>query len=263
MADPKTTNGHIDIANEIADKLCSYRLNGQEWQILWVILRKTWGWLENPKDKKSPKKKMDRIALSQFTKLTGINRSRCHTILKGLLDKQIIKKTVTQKCNSLLISYGIQSNFDLWKVLPKSATVTQKCNGVLPKSATKVLPKSATTKDTITKDTNTKDTNTVPFEEIILYLNEKSGKKFRPTANETKRVITARWNQGYKLEDFQQVIDNKCGKWLIDPKMIDYIRPQTLFGTKFESYLNETPIGKNPLSQPQPLTKEDIDKLNE
>lgn len=44
MASPQTENGHIDIANEIADKFCSYRLSGQEWQILWVLLRKTWGW---------------------------------------------------------------------------------------------------------------------------------------------------------------------------------------------------------------------------
>ena len=53
MASPQRENGHIDIANEIADKFCSYRLSGQEWQIVWVVLRKTWGWLENPKDKNS------------------------------------------------------------------------------------------------------------------------------------------------------------------------------------------------------------------
>ena len=157
MADPKTKDGHIDIANEIADRFCSYRLNGQEWQIIWVILRKTWGWLSDPKDKNSPKKKMDRIALSQFAKLTGINRSRCHSLLKGLIEKNIVKKSVTQKCNTLHISYGIQSDYDKWMVLPKSTTVTQKCNRVLPKSATRVLPKSATTKDTITKDIITKD----------------------------------------------------------------------------------------------------------
>lgn len=57
MANPQAENGHIDIANEIADKFCSYRLSGQEWQIIWVVLRKTWGWLEVPDNKVGPKKK--------------------------------------------------------------------------------------------------------------------------------------------------------------------------------------------------------------
>ena len=72
MANPQRENGHIDISNEIADKLCSFRISGQEWQIIWVVLRKTWGWLQDPKNKKGPKKKMDRIALSQFQQLTQI-----------------------------------------------------------------------------------------------------------------------------------------------------------------------------------------------
>ena len=168
MANPQAENGHIDIANEIADKLCSYRLNGQEWQIVWVILRKTWGWLEDPKAKQGVKKKMDRISLSQFEKFTGINRHRCHSLLKGLVEKRIIKKTVTQKCNTISISYGFQKDYDKWKMLPKSVTVTQKCNGVLPKNVTEVLPKNVTevlpknvnTKETITKETITKETIT-------------------------------------------------------------------------------------------------------
>lgn len=157
MASPQKENGHIDIANEIADRLCSYRLNGQEWQIIWVVLRKTWGWLTDPSDKNSPKKKMDWIALSQFSKLTGINRNRCHKVLKGLIAKKIIKKTVTQNHHTIKISYGFQKNFDLWKVLPKITTVTQNHHGVLPKITTGVLPKITNTKDTITKDTITKE----------------------------------------------------------------------------------------------------------
>ena len=57
MANPQPDKGHIDIANTIADKFCSYRLSGQEWQMVWVILRKTWGWLVNPKNNNGVKKK--------------------------------------------------------------------------------------------------------------------------------------------------------------------------------------------------------------
>jgi len=167
MASPQIENGHLDIANTIVDKLCSYRLNGQEWQIVWVILRKTWGWLEDPNDKTSPKKKMDRISLSQFEKFTGINRCRCQTLLKGLIEKNIIKRTVIEKYNTQYITYGFQSDYDKWQVLPKSVTVTKKCKGVFPKSVTEVLPKSVTTKDTITKDTITKDINPCPQQSIL------------------------------------------------------------------------------------------------
>lgn len=83
----------------------------------------------------------------------------------------------------------------------------------------------------------------IPYEEIISYLNEKTGKKFDHTTKETRAKIKARWGKNGKtrtIEDFMTVIDNKCVKWLNDEKMVDYLRPETLFGTKFESYLNET-----------------------
>ena len=76
---------------------------------------------------------------------------------------------------------------------------------------------------------------------IVAYLNQKTGKTFKYTAKETQRLIGARFNSGFTEKDFFTVIDNKCAKWLIDPKMVEYLRPQTLFGTKFESYLQDIP----------------------
>ena len=62
----------------------------------------------------------------------------------------------------------------------------------------------------------------------------------------------------YTIEDFKKVIDIKVSKWLNNPEMADYLRPDTLFGTKFESYLNENKIQQQPTKQepqPQYLTK--------
>ena len=73
---------------------------------------------------------------------------------------------------------------------------------------------------------------------IVSYLNEKTGKGFRTSSKKTKTLIHARLEEGFTLEDFQTVIDKKCADWLNDPKMEQYLRPETLFGTKFESYLN-------------------------
>jgi uncharacterized phage protein (TIGR02220 family) len=77
--------------------------------------------------------------------------------------------------------------------------------------------------------------------DIIYYLNSKSNKNFKSTSEKTKTMINARLKEGYKIEDFKKVVDIKSDKWKNDPKMCDYLRPETLFGTKFESYLNEIP----------------------
>ena len=78
----------------------------------------------------------------------------------------------------------------------------------------------------------------IPYEEIVQYLNQKTGKNFKSTSKATQRHIKARFTDGFVLDDFKQVIDKKCSDWLRDQKMKEYLRPETLFGTKFESYLN-------------------------
>jgi len=77
----------------------------------------------------------------------------------------------------------------------------------------------------------------IPFQKIVSFLNEKSGKDFKPQTKSTKTCIKARWAEGFKEEDFLVVISHKCEEWAADSKMCDYLRPQTLFGNKFEAYL--------------------------
>lgn len=79
----------------------------------------------------------------------------------------------------------------------------------------------------------------IPFSEIIEYLNAKTGSNYRPGSKATQRHIQARWNEGFGLDDFRQVIDKKTIEWGDNPQMSQYLRPETLFGTKFESYLNQ------------------------
>lgn len=81
---------------------------------------------------------------------------------------------------------------------------------------------------------------------VIDYLNTKTGSKYRSNTKVTKSLIDARLNDGFKLEDFYKVIDIKTKEWLNDSKWNKYLRPQTLFGTKFESYLNQKDLSKKP-----------------
>ena len=77
--------------------------------------------------------------------------------------------------------------------------------------------------------------------EIIDHLNLRTNKNYKSGSRKTAELIKARMNEGFTVDDFKRVIDNQTVKWLNDPKMCEYLRPETLFGTKFESYLNATP----------------------
>ena len=80
---------------------------------------------------------------------------------------------------------------------------------------------------------------------VIDYLNKKANTNYRPTTKNTQSFINARVKEGYTVEDFKKVIDSKSKEWL-NTDFEKYLRPATLFGTKFENYLNEankkTPI---------------------
>lgn len=72
---------------------------------------------------------------------------------------------------------------------------------------------------------------------VIDYLNEKVGTHYRATNKTTQKHINARLKEGYTYDDFKIVIDKKCAEWK-GTSMEQYLRPETLFGTKFENYLN-------------------------
>lgn len=74
--------------------------------------------------------------------------------------------------------------------------------------------------------------------EVLDYLNQKINSNYRATSQKTKLLITARLKEGFEIEDFKTVIDKKVNEWS-NTDMAKYLRPETLFGTKFESYLNQ------------------------
>ena len=178
-------------------------------------------------------------SVSIMCKHLGISRDRFYRHRKSLLDNDFIRIEQHQ-------SEGGWSN-NIYTV------VSEPC------------PQN---KDTQNKDTQNKDTinnssinnssinnsikdiveqdSTMPIKEIVSYLNEKTGGAYRTTTPSTKKLIQARIREGFAEEDFYKVIDTKTSEWIKDSKMKKYLRPQTLFGTKFEAYLNES-TSKNPV----------------
>ena len=80
--------------------------------------------------------------------------------------------------------------------------------------------------------------HTIPYKEIIDYLNLITNSNYRSTTNKTRDLIKARYNEGFTLENFKLVIEKKYREWA-NTEYSKYLRPETLFGTKFESYLNQ------------------------
>ena len=79
-----------------------------------------------------------------------------------------------------------------------------------------------------------------PFtKDVIDYLNLKTGSNYKHTTKATLKYINARYKEGFSLDDFKRVIDTKTKQWINDPKFKKFLRPETLFSTHFEGYLNE------------------------
>ena len=76
----------------------------------------------------------------------------------------------------------------------------------------------------------------IPYDAIVGSLNGVAGTSFRPSSEKTRRLIRARWAEGYRLPDFEAVVAAMAARWRGDAKMSAYLRPETLFGPKFEGY---------------------------
>ncbi|WP_066248291.1 conserved phage C-terminal domain-containing protein [Neobacillus drentensis] len=117
-----------------------------------------------------------------------------------------------------------------------------------PASPTPDAATGEVAEDTKEMDVSLSVKKIIPFDQIIQYLNEKTRKNFRSGSIKTRELIQARYREGFTLEDFKRVIDLKSVEWQSDPNWNKFLRPETLFGTKFEAYLNQQE-GKKKLSE--------------
>lgn len=94
-------------------------------------------------------------------------------------------------------------------------------------------------KEKVKEKEKEKDQPALKPERVIEYLNKISGKKFRNTEKHFT-FIKARIKEGYSKKDFLQVIQVKTDEWR-GTEMWKFVRPETLFGNKMDSYLNQGP----------------------
>ena len=177
-----------------------------------------------------------------FSKFFSLSKNRCSEIIKSLEKKGYITIEYVYQQGSKAISKRVI------KCVRKFDEGIREIDNPTRKTeegySEKCEDNNTSFSNTFNNTSNKKDiveqssTTPLPYEEIVQYLNQKTGKNFKSTSKATQRHIKARFTDGFVLDDFKQVIDNKCGDWLRDRKMKEYLRPETLFGAKFESYLN-------------------------
>lgn len=108
-------------------------------------------------------------------------------------------------------------------------------NQTVTKSKTNRLS-LAKPKNNLPEDVNESDND---IKIIVDYLNEKVSSNFKSKTKNTVEVINARIKEGYTVDNFKTVIDKKADEWLTNPKMAIHLKPETLFGNKFDGYLNQ------------------------
>ena len=183
---------------------------------------------------------------SYFSELYGVSKKTISNWISSLDERGFIKSEMIYKENSKEIKER-----RLYITRMEKDFVTYGRNVLNPTEENFHTPMEEKVKDNNTSFNNTSNntrdikdiveqspTTPIPYNEVIDYLNQKTGKNFKHTSKVTQRHIRARLAEGFTVSDFKQVIDKKCSDWLRDQKMKEYLRPETLFGTKFESYLN-------------------------
>ena len=175
-------------------------------------------------------------SLTYLESWTNSTRPTVISSLKSLVEKGLIEKEEQTINGVKYCSYHVVDNSTDDEEAPQE--VVKKFKG----GSKKTLPNNILynivdniVDNNIVENAEKHDTKTIT--EIVDYLNEKAHTNYRSNSKTTMRHINARLKEGYTLSDFKQVIDNRCATWL-GTDMEQYLRPETLFGSKFENYLN-------------------------
>lgn len=157
-------------------------------------------------------------SLKRIHENTGLTYQQIRTSLSKLEKSGEINKQTTNRYSIITIN-----KYNDYQELNKQITNKQQTNN-------NIIIKNNT------NNTN-KEINNKYIVEIIDHLNLRTGQHYKTTTKKTRDLIKSRINEKFTVDDFKVVIDKMCVEWM-NTNMQKYLRPETLFGTKFESYLN-------------------------
>jgi phage replication O-like protein O len=239
--------GYTKIANYILESVMSGGFNKRELLILLYVFRHGYGF---NREKSACERNVRRIAEEILIDPSHINK-----MLKTLEAKKVIK---LEKDEILFNRHSEQ-----WS---KAKTASHQARLKQPQNQAKTasdsgqnglsdspIPLTVNDLQAPKETLNKKETPKPPkrggsyplnlsevSDQIIAFLNESTGKTFRPAIKGTQRLIRVRLSEGFTVEDFKKVITIKTEQWKGNTKFEAYLRPQTLFAKNFEAYLMES-----------------------
>lgn len=120
----------------------------------------------------------------------------------------------------------------------EQTTCSKRADAVAQNEQTNTRDYTEITTETTNNNILSPSSTAYPYKDVINYLNQQTGKHYKSTTKKNQTVIRARTDEGFTLDDFKQVVNNKVAEWK-GTDMEKYLRPETLFGNKFEGYLNQ------------------------
>jgi len=218
-------NGYTKIANELYEDLLLQIVTGSELKVILLVMRKTYGWGMTEAE----------ISLSYISLKTNMCIRNASKVKKLLLSRNILIK------NGRKLKFN--KYFNTWKNPAQTARPAHRASADLPTGAVPPLPTE--TGQTLPTEPDSKESIKESLKKvlnIVEFLNNRLKTKFSHKNEKTRKRIIARLNEGFTVEDICRVIDCKSKQWETDVKMRKYLRPETLFGSKFEGYLMESRI---------------------
>ena len=218
MANPQKENGFTAISNELVEAFQRLHLSGNQWRLLWVILRLTYGW----------NKKTDYISLTTFEKCTGLNRWNFKQYLDDLFHREII----IRDNSGYITKYGLQKDYTKWKTSIKNDTSIKSDTATGIKNNTKTSIKN----DTHKRQKTIKNTDMSSFDEFWKVYPSRNGRKLekdeslkafiRIRREEFENVVRAAKNyaeskdvqNGIGIRDPKRFLKNDYWKEWIDVK---------------------------------------------
>lgn len=171
-----------------------------------------------------------------FRDFSNYSERQVERILKHLRELKLIE---IKKVDGLRLLFPHVGNADNLATLPTEVDISSDILSVQPDNLTTIESKERVKEEDTSSPSRSITSARKPSqsEPIIARLNERAHTAFKAASVATQRLIRARENEGFGLDDFFTVIDFKCSQWASDEKMLQYLRPSTLFSPKFEGYL--------------------------
>jgi uncharacterized phage protein (TIGR02220 family) len=166
---------------------------------------------------------------------SGMSRKLVMKAIEGLRKKRYLK--TKRKVDRSTLRYELNTE----KVVPISDKPVTKKDKACSQIGQGVVPKSDTSNKSISNKNIDKEPSAenIPYKKIIDRFNQECNGKFKHTTRDTQTKIRARWNEGFRYEDFEQAIIRAYAKYssFSDNGKVNNMRPDVVFNGQMEKRL--------------------------